>query len=189
MIKSLLDNEEGPPQEPESSADKKRRSVVGSGPEIVSLFDIPAGEKDSDAEVGFVDTDEKWNNPDHFEESAMLTDYSPPSTADSFRMAGLAMSAGIALFGSVAFMMIVGWIVDLLAGTSPWGIVVGIVVGSIIGFVQFFRTNSEILKMTGKQKAKAKDAEIPAETFPLPQPEPFPLPPSSESEDKPNRDN
>jgi F0F1-type ATP synthase assembly protein I len=185
MIKSLLENEEEPQVEPE----KKKRSIVGSGPEIVSLFDIPTGEKDSGAEVAFEATDDKWNNPDHFEESAMLTDYSPPSTADSFRMAGLAMSAGVALFGSVAFMMIVGWIVDLIAGTSPWGIVGGIVIGSMIGFLQFFRTNSEILKMTGKQKAKAKDVEIPAETFPLPEPEPLPLPPASEPEDKPNRGN
>jgi hypothetical protein len=58
----------------------------------------------------------------------------------------MAWSAAVALFGSVVFMLIVGWGADLLLGSSPWGIVVGIVIGSIIGFLQFFRTTSQILK-------------------------------------------
>jgi F0F1-type ATP synthase assembly protein I len=61
-------------------------------------------------------------------------------------MAGLAWTAGIMFFGSIAFMLILGWLVDLLIGSSPWGIVAGIVLGSIIGFVQFFRINAEILR-------------------------------------------
>jgi len=70
----------------------------------------------------------------------------PESTAETARKSGLAMSAAIALFGSVAFLLIIGWFTDLLLGTSPWGIVGGIVLGSIIGFLQFFRTTSQILK-------------------------------------------
>jgi F0F1-type ATP synthase assembly protein I len=31
-------------------------------------------------------------------------------------------------------------------GSSPWGIVAGIVLGSLIGFVQFFRITSQIFK-------------------------------------------
>ena len=70
----------------------------------------------------------------------------PESFAETSRKSGLAMSAAIALFGSVVFLLIIGWFADLLLGTSPWGIVGGIVLGSIIGFFQFFRTTSQILK-------------------------------------------
>lgn len=64
--------------------------------------------------------------------------------SDVFRRTGLAWSAAIALFGSVAFMLALGWIADVLLGSSPWGIVVGIVVGSVIGFLQFFRVTARI---------------------------------------------
>ena len=70
----------------------------------------------------------------------------PESTAETARKSGLAMSAAIALFGSVVFLLIIGWFADLLLGTSPWGIIGGIVLGSIIGFFQFFRMTSQILK-------------------------------------------
>ena len=36
-------------------------------------------------------------------------------------------------------MLILGWGADLLLGSAPWGIVGGIVLGSLIGFIQFFR--------------------------------------------------
>ena len=60
------------------------------------------------------------------------------------RRTGLAWSAGIAFFGAIVFMLFLGWLFDLLVGTSPWGIVGGIVLGSIIGFMQFFRISSQI---------------------------------------------
>ena len=41
-------------------------------------------------------------------------------------------------------MLFIGWVVDWLFQSSPWGIVGGIVVGSILGFVQFFRISSQI---------------------------------------------
>lgn len=70
--------------------------------------------------------------------------YAPESADETARQSGMAMSAGIVFFGSVVFMLFLGWIADVLLGTSPWGIVVGIVFGSIIGFIQFFRTSSKI---------------------------------------------
>ena len=69
-----------------------------------------------------------------------------PSMAESIRQSGLAYSAAIVLFGSVIFMMILGWFADLLLGTSPWGIVGGIILGGIVGFIQFFRITSQIFK-------------------------------------------
>lgn len=70
----------------------------------------------------------------------------PGSFAETARKSGLAMSAAITLFASVVFLLIIGWFADLLLGTTPWGKVGGIVLGSIIGFFQFFRMTSQILK-------------------------------------------
>ena len=68
------------------------------------------------------------------------------SAAESIRRSGMAWSAGIAFFAAVVFMLILGWGADVLLGSSPWGIVGGIILGSIIGFVQFFRITSQIFK-------------------------------------------
>ncbi len=83
----------------------------------------------------------KKNEPMLFQTSAK-----PELPEETARKTGLALSAGIALFASVTFLLIIGWGFDLLLGTSPWGIVGGIILGSIIGFFQFFRTTSQILK-------------------------------------------
>ena len=70
----------------------------------------------------------------------------PESFAETARKSGLAYAAAITLFGAVVFMLIIGWFADLLFGTSPWGVVGGIILGSIMGFIQFFRMTSQILK-------------------------------------------
>lgn len=76
--------------------------------------------------------------------------YEPESTAETARRSGLAWSLGIMFFCSVAFMMLLGWGADLVLGTSPWGLVGGIILGSMIGFVQFFRTSSRMFNQPGK---------------------------------------
>jgi F0F1-type ATP synthase assembly protein I len=68
------------------------------------------------------------------------------TAAENMRRTGLAWSAATVLGGSVIFMLILGWFFDLVFGSSPWGIVGGIVLGAIIGFVQFFRITSQIFK-------------------------------------------
>ena len=68
------------------------------------------------------------------------------SAAETSRKTGLAFSAGVSLFASVIFMMAMGWVFDSFFGTQPWGVVVGIVLGAFVGFVQFFRTTAEIMK-------------------------------------------
>jgi F0F1-type ATP synthase assembly protein I len=70
----------------------------------------------------------------------------PDSLAETTRKSGLAWSAGIVFFSSIAFMLVLGWFADLLLGSSPWGLVVGIVLGSVVGFLQFFRITSSIFK-------------------------------------------
>lgn len=79
-----------------------------------------------------------------FEPPFVPITYMPHTTEETVRQSGLAWSMGIVFFGSVAFMLFLGWLADLLLGTSPWGIVVGVVLGSAIGFVQFFRISSQI---------------------------------------------
>lgn len=78
--------------------------------------------------------------------------YEPPTVEESARMSGLALTAGIAFVSSVVFMLVLGWLVDTFIGTTPWGIVGGIVIGSLIGFVQFFRLNSQILNTPGSHR-------------------------------------
>ena len=80
------------------------------------------------------------------DEPHVLSTNPPESMAETVRRSGLAYSAGIAFFASVVFMLVIGWGADLLLGSSPWGIVGGIVLGSVIGFVQFFRITSRIFK-------------------------------------------
>lgn len=41
-------------------------------------------------------------------------------------------------------MLFLGWIFDWLFASSPWGLIGGIILGSIVGFIQFFRISSRI---------------------------------------------
>lgn len=108
--------------------------------EIIEMPEIAAGNEFENQPF----TDEKNNTepPEIFAQ----TETKPPSTAETIRQSGMAYSAAILFFGSVVFMMILGWFADLLLGTKPWGIVGGIIVGGIIGFIQFFRITSQIFK-------------------------------------------
>lgn len=96
------------------------------------------------------------------DEPFVLSGYTPPTQAEVARQTGLAYTIGIAFFVAILFMGFLGWLVDLLLGISPWGIVGGIVLGSIVGFLQLFRTSSKIFK---------KDDSLPAEHPLLSQPE------------------
>ena len=124
MIKKLLNDDDDEPQpEPESGSSIRRHA---QNPEVISLFDSE-------------DTTDK-------DEPYTVSHYEPESMAETTRRSGLAYSAGIAFFAAVVFMLVLGWGADLLFGSSPWGIVVGIVLGSVIGFIQFFRITSQIFK-------------------------------------------
>lgn len=81
-----------------------------------------------------------------FEAQFVPVAYTPQTTEETVRTSGLAWSAGAVFFGSVAFMLLLGWLADLLLGSSPWGIVGGLVLGAVIGFLQFFRITSKIFK-------------------------------------------
>jgi F0F1-type ATP synthase assembly protein I len=124
MIKSLLDDND--PQPVPAETTPTPLDPAGSGG--LHLFDS-------------TDSDNSKREP-----AAVTAPWVPEAMDETVRRTGLAWSAGIAFFAAVVFMLVLGWGADLLLGTSPWGIVGGIVLGSIIGFIQFFRTTSQIFK-------------------------------------------
>lgn len=83
--------------------------------------------------------------PEPLPPSILQNDYKPETAAETIRKSGLAYAAALTLFGAIVFMLIVGWIFDLIFGSTPWGIVVGIAVGAVIGFYQFFKLTSQII--------------------------------------------
>ena len=62
---------------------------------------------------------------------------------DENRKAGFAYAAGIALFASVATFCGAGWLVDKWFRTDPWGLIIGIVLGSAAGLYEFVRISSK----------------------------------------------
>jgi F0F1-type ATP synthase assembly protein I len=100
------------------------------------------------------DQDDRTDDKKALEEPYVLSDYEPQSAGETARQTGLAWSAGIAFFGAIVFMLFLGWIVDLLLGSSPWGIVGGILLGAVIGFMQLFRISSQIFKQNDSTPAE-----------------------------------
>ena len=80
------------------------------------------------------------------DEPVELLPYTPESAGATARKSGLAYGAGIVLFGSVAIMLFIGFMLDRYFGTSPGFLVGGLLVGAGLGFYQFFRITSEILR-------------------------------------------
>ncbi|HEY8228192.1 MAG TPA: AtpZ/AtpI family protein [Pyrinomonadaceae bacterium] len=76
---------------------------------------------------------------------------SPPSEPretpdqEANRKSGLAYAAGFTLFASVAGFTLIGWLVDKWFQTTPWFLVLGIVLGSACGLYQFVRISSKTL--------------------------------------------
>lgn len=70
----------------------------------------------------------------------------PENPAETARKSGLALSAGIVFFSSVVALMIVGYLADRFFDSSPKGLIIGIIFGSIVGFFQFFKLTSQILR-------------------------------------------
>ena len=159
MIKSLLDEEENNLLEIEQKPDDKRITAfplenlppIGAGQTISNATEINTEPTPENSSVN-TDSENNFNfnlaepSPRSDEKPMFQTDFKPESAAETVRKSGLAYAAGITLFASIVFMMGIGWFADLMFGTTPWGIVGGIVLGSIIGFIQFFRITSQILK-------------------------------------------
>lgn len=124
MIKNLLGEDDDSASTAENTFEKRKRE-----PQVISLFDDTSESEGLDGPEDFI-----------------ITRAKPQSAAETARNSGLAFSAGIVFFSAIVFMLVIGWGADLLLGSSPWGKVIGIVVGSLIGFIQFFRISSQIFK-------------------------------------------
>jgi F0F1-type ATP synthase assembly protein I len=159
MIKSLLDDEENRLREAKSENRDEHiieTSTENSFSTEVNQTPVNTGESDTPQTTGnsfettntesFPDFKPEETSTVKDEKPMFQTDFKPESAAETVRKSGLAYAAGITLFASIVFLMGLGWLADLLLGTNPWGIVGGIVLGSIIGFLQFFRITSQILK-------------------------------------------
>lgn len=59
------------------------------------------------------------------------------------RKAGFAYAAGLALFGAVVAFCGAGWLVDKWLNIAPWGLIIGIVLGSAAGLYEFVRLSSK----------------------------------------------
>jgi F0F1-type ATP synthase assembly protein I len=150
MIKSLLDDGENQPLE--AKPEVKGERVIDATLEDFSETDvgqITANISESNTEQKPANSLDKTDSEDMFnfklietlptgdDKPMFQTNFKPESLAETARKSGLAYAAGITLFGSIVFLMVLGWFADLLLGISPWG---------IVGFVQFFRITSQILK-------------------------------------------
>jgi ATP synthase protein I len=99
---------------------------------------------------GIIDDQE---HDERVEEPVAVVDFEPESAGETSRRSSIAFSLGVVFFLSVAFMLFLGWIADWLFGSSPWGLVGGIVLGSILGFIQFFRSTSQIFNSKKSEAA------------------------------------
>ncbi len=59
------------------------------------------------------------------------------------RKSGMVYAAVFSLLFSVLTMLFAGWALDAWLKTSPWMLIGGIVLGSIVGFYQFIRLISK----------------------------------------------
>lgn len=67
-----------------------------------------------------------------------------PDNGSPNQKSGIAYAAAFTLFMSVASLTGVGWLVDRWAGTGPWFLIGGIILGAILGFYQFVRLTSRL---------------------------------------------
>jgi ATP synthase protein I len=74
--------------------------------------------------------------------NAPVTD--PEDKEEINRKSGVAYAAAFSLFAAVVSGMIVGWLLDRWLKTSPWLLVVGIVLGAAAGFYELIRATSKM---------------------------------------------
>jgi ATP synthase protein I len=58
------------------------------------------------------------------------------------RSGAMMLSAGFSMFSCVLAGFLIGWALDKWLKTSPWMVVVGIVLGSALGFYELVRLTS-----------------------------------------------
>ena len=65
---------------------------------------------------------------------------SAKSLQDNVQRAGPAASASYTLIGAILLLGAVGYAVDVWRGTGPWGLLVGLILGVVVGFYELVKT-------------------------------------------------
>lgn len=65
------------------------------------------------------------------------------ASEETKRKGNMAIGAIYALMGSIVAFIVAGYFLDRILETSPWFIVGGIILGTIIGFYQFIRISGK----------------------------------------------
>jgi len=70
----------------------------------------------------------------------------PPESPDqeTNRKSGIAYAAALNLFASVVAFCGAGWLLDRWLLTTPWLLVLGLILGAVVGFYQFVRLTSKL---------------------------------------------
>ncbi|MDT7543494.1 MAG: putative F0F1-ATPase subunit Ca2+/Mg2+ transporter [Acidobacteriota bacterium] len=63
---------------------------------------------------------------------------------DANRRSAAMWGAGLSMFSSVLAGFLIGWGLDRWLKTSPWMVVLGIVLGSAVGFYELVRLTSKL---------------------------------------------
>ena len=66
------------------------------------------------------------------------------------------MALGTQLTASIILVGGLGWLVDHYMASDPWGLVIGLILGSVLGFVQFLRSVQRLLSREREEKQKEK---------------------------------
>lgn len=59
---------------------------------------------------------------------------------ENLRQSGPAVVAGYTLIGAIVLLGGIGYAIDAWRGTSPWGLLVGLLLGVVVGFYELART-------------------------------------------------
>jgi ATP synthase protein I len=60
------------------------------------------------------------------------------------RKSGIVYGAVFTLATAIVAFLLIGWLLDRWLKTTPWLLVAGVVVGTIVGFYQFIRMMSRV---------------------------------------------
>jgi ATP synthase protein I len=66
-----------------------------------------------------------------------------PDEKNAIRKSGFAYAAVFSMLASIISLLFVGWLLDRWLATSPWLVVTGIILGTVVGFYEFIRIMSK----------------------------------------------
>jgi F0F1-type ATP synthase assembly protein I len=79
-----------------------------------------------------------------------------PEARDALRVAGRVSAVGMELAAAVIFCLLIGYWLDGKFGTSPWLAVVGIILGSGIGFRAVYAAAKVMQKQAENEDSKSE---------------------------------